>query len=94
MPCSITFSIADDGKIITKVKWGEEENPKNINKFRKLLKDLQSGDYNIDICEAVIGYSNKISDRETGKKILRSIAEKETFDNAVLLPYEMTEEIK
>lgn len=94
MPCSITFTIQDNGKFSAKAKWGEKETPKNIGKFRKLLKDIQTGIHNLDICEAVIFYADKTLDKKTAKKILKPLIQGENEqDLPMLFPYEIGKEI-
>ncbi len=92
MPCSITFTISDNGKFLTRVKWGDKEKPSNVNKFRKMLKNIQSGYHNIDICEAVISTSEKNLDRKTAKRILKAIAERKT-NMPVIFPQELGQEL-
>lgn len=93
MPCSITFTIQDNGKFSTKAKWGDKELPKNIGKFRKLLKNIQTGIHNIDICEAIITYADKALDKKTAKKILKPLINENEQDLPMLFPYEIGKEI-
>lgn len=93
MSCSITFTINDEGKLITKAKW-DKKNLKNIGRFRKFLANLQSGKHNFDICGAIVRFGENSLDNKNARRILKMLVPSdESRNEPIIFPQELGKEI-
>lgn len=92
MVCSVNFTINKQGKLVTKVKW--TKNTKILAKFRKFLTNLQAGNHNLDICEAIIKFGNDNFDNKNARRLLKPLVPQDTSgDEPLIFPQELGEAI-